>query len=93
MRQQVPTTWPDRAVRNSAHTSLTPSPRLASLCSRARPSLAPSLRLQSNAEGTATTFRWPDLDGGELFDTDGSQSRFGTVNGVDRSKFLKDDRQ
>ncbi|KAJ1617900.1 hypothetical protein T492DRAFT_1096636 [Pavlovales sp. CCMP2436] len=37
--------------------------------------------IKSNAEGTATTFRWPDLDGGGLFDADGSQSRFGTLNG------------
>jgi hypothetical protein len=43
MRQQVPTTWPDRAVRNSAHTSLTPSPRLALLARASLPrSLAPS---------------------------------------------------
>jgi len=38
------------------------------------------LFIKSNAEGTATTFRWPDLDGGGLFDTTGEQSRFGTKN-------------
>mmetsp|Transcript_11671 Transcript_11671/g.34609 ORF Transcript_11671/g.34609 Transcript_11671/m.34609 type:complete len:132 (+) Transcript_11671:34-429(+) len=38
------------------------------------------LFIKSNAEGTATTFRWPDLDGGGLYDATGEQSRFGTKN-------------
>eukprot|EP00304_Pavlova_gyrans_P011733 CAMPEP_0206038112 /NCGR_PEP_ID=MMETSP1466-20131121/3892_1 /ASSEMBLY_ACC=CAM_ASM_001126 /TAXON_ID=44452 /ORGANISM="Pavlova gyrans, Strain CCMP608" /LENGTH=130 /DNA_ID=CAMNT_0053412699 /DNA_START=41 /DNA_END=433 /DNA_ORIENTATION=+ len=38
------------------------------------------LFIKSNAEGTATTFRWPELDGGGLFDSTGEQSRFGTKN-------------